>query len=72
MMASRSALLRIVVVAGVAAPDPGRRLPGRGANVHRSAQCISLAVRRKSLLRALRVTELDTADLLAWVGLQGW
>lgn len=40
--------------------------------MHRSAQCVSLAIRRKALPRALRVTELDTADLLEWVGTQGW
>jgi predicted RNA-binding protein YlxR (DUF448 family) len=62
----RSILLRIVAVDGFAKPDPERRLPGRGANVHRSQVCIGQAIRRKSLLRALRVSQLDTTELEAW------
>ncbi len=36
-------------------PDPGRRLPGRGASVHADEECLSLAERRRAFPRALRV-----------------
>lgn len=45
--------------------DASRRLPGRGASVHPSRRCLSLAVRRGSLSRAL-ATE-SAADLDALV-----
>jgi predicted RNA-binding protein YlxR (DUF448 family) len=34
--------------------DPGQRLPGRGAYVHRDARCMELAVKRGGLARTLR------------------
>ena len=49
------ALLRVVAVGAAAVPDPGRLLPGRGAHLHRSAECLSLAERRRAFTRALRV-----------------
>jgi predicted RNA-binding protein YlxR (DUF448 family) len=48
-------LLRVVARDGAAVPDEARRLPGRGAHLHRSAECLALAERRRSLPRALRV-----------------
>lgn len=48
-------LLRVVVVEGELVPDPGRRLPGRGASVHREPACLDLAERRRAIPRALRV-----------------
>jgi len=58
----RSALLRVVAerddtgehVASVVA-DPRLRLPGRGAWLHPTPECLDLAVRRKAFGRALRV-----------------
>jgi predicted RNA-binding protein YlxR (DUF448 family) len=58
----RSALLRVVAerddtgehVASVVV-DPRLRLPGRGAWLHPTAECLDLAVRRKAFGRALRV-----------------
>jgi predicted RNA-binding protein YlxR (DUF448 family) len=35
--------------------DPDRRLPGRGAYLHRSLTCLELAERRRALPRALRL-----------------
>lgn len=57
---SRSDLLRVVAVtdghgAVVLQPDPGRRLPGRGAWLHPSTACFEHAVRRKAFGRALRL-----------------
>ena len=60
--AARSELLR--VVAGTDSdgrpavlPDPERTAPGRGAHLHPTTECFELAVRRRALPRALRVTE---------------
>src|SRR5664280_3615058 len=58
----RSALLRVVAecndtgehVARVVV-DPQLRLPGRGAWLHPTPECLDLAVRRKAFGRALRV-----------------
>ncbi|WP_099051779.1 YlxR family protein [Mycobacteroides salmoniphilum] len=36
--------------------DTRRRLPGRGAWLHRSAQCYHLAVKRRAFARALRIS----------------
>ncbi len=38
---------------GEIAPDPERRLPGRGAYLHAAAECLELARRRRLLERAL-------------------
>ena len=64
----RADLLRVVAVSGRVVPDPGRRVPGRGASVHLDPRCVSLALRRGALPRALRVSgPLDTEELLAYV-----
>jgi predicted RNA-binding protein YlxR (DUF448 family) len=61
--APKSALLRIARTAdGRVAPDVPAVLPGRGAYVHREADCVRLAVRRGALARALR-TGLDQEEL---------
>nr|WP_249357874.1 YlxR family protein [Nocardia cyriacigeorgica] len=45
-------------------PDPRRRLPGRGAWLHPFSACLSLAVRRRAIGRALRVSgHLDISAL---------
>ena len=53
--APASGLLRVVAVDGALAPDPGRRLPGRGAWLHPVPECLSRAERRSAFPRALRV-----------------
>ena len=47
--------MRVVVKAGALVPDPERRLPGRGAHLHRDLACLELADRRRAFSRALRV-----------------
>jgi uncharacterized protein len=47
-------LLRVALVEGCATPDPRRRLPGRGAYVHRRTECVDRAARAGNVARALR------------------
>nr|WP_176879479.1 YlxR family protein [Prauserella marina] len=48
-------LLRVVATDGRLAVDTRRRLPGRGAWLHPSLDCLSAAERRRAFPRALRV-----------------
>ncbi|MBW8767983.1 MAG: YlxR family protein [Geodermatophilales bacterium] len=50
-----SDLLRVVVRDGALVPDPRRRLPGRGASVHPTPECLHAAERRRAFVRALRL-----------------
>lgn len=65
--APKAELLRIVwVSAGSKAgpqSDPRQIAPGRGAYLHRSPECLALAVRRRALGRALRVASVDPTAL---------
>lgn len=68
----RADLLRVVVQGSGsdlrAVPDPRRRMPGRGANLHPDPACLELALRRKAFGRALRAgAALDTSELEAHV-----
>ncbi|WP_084611830.1 YlxR family protein [Tomitella biformata] len=69
-----SDLLRLVAVPGATsgfalAPDPARRLPGRGAWLHPNAECRKLAERRRAFGRALRVQgDLDLSALDSRIG----
>ncbi|MGY1857412.1 YlxR family protein [Modestobacter sp. SYSU DS0290] len=57
-------LLRVVVRDGGLTPDPRRRLPGRGASVHPTGECLQAAVRRRAFPRALRSSvPLETGPL---------
>jgi uncharacterized protein len=47
-------LLRVVARDGTLVPDPRRRLPGRGASLHPTPECLHAAVRRRAFPRALR------------------
>ena len=48
-------LLRVVLRAGALVPDPRRRLPGRGASLHPTPECLHAAERRRAFPRALRL-----------------
>ena len=52
--AAKSSLLRLVATGDAIQPDPGARLPGRGAYLHPSPACLDLARRRRAFPRALR------------------
>ena len=57
-------LLRVVVRDSGLTPDPGRRLPGRGASLHPTPECLRAAVRRRAFPRALRSSApLETGPL---------
>ncbi|MEO7126685.1 MAG: YlxR family protein [Nakamurella sp.] len=53
MRCSDVELLRVVVSDGELIPDPGRRLPGRGAWVHPTNGCVAMAQQRRAFARAL-------------------
>ncbi|MGB4778470.1 YlxR family protein [Microbacterium sp.] len=54
--APRSALLRVVERDGALVADEKAVLPGRGAWVHDTRECVDAAVRRHAFGRALRVS----------------
>jgi len=69
---SRSSLLRVVARAGAVEPDAFARMPGRGAWVHRTRDCVEIATSRRAWARALRVAgPLDAGPVLATIGSVG-
>ncbi len=59
--APRSTLLRVVAVDSTLVPDERASMPGRGAWVHETRECVDAAIRRRAFVRALRVSgPLDT------------
>ena len=64
MRASRAALLRVVATPEFLVFDERAVMPGRGAWVHPTQECIDAALRRRAFARALRVsTPLDTQTI---------
>jgi uncharacterized protein len=62
--ASRSALLRVVAIDSKLVLDERASLPGRGAWVHDTRECMDAALRRRAFVRALRVSgPLDTQTI---------
>jgi predicted RNA-binding protein YlxR (DUF448 family) len=45
-------------------PDPAGRMPGRGAHLHPTPECLALALRRLAFPRALRVTDRLASDVV--------
>jgi predicted RNA-binding protein YlxR (DUF448 family) len=55
----------------VVRPDPGHRMPGRGAWLHPRPECFEQAVRRKAFARALRVqAPVDASEVARRLGIQ--
>ncbi|WP_082515030.1 MULTISPECIES: YlxR family protein [unclassified Microcella] len=70
--ASRFSLLRVVARDGAVEPDALSRLPGRGAWVHRTRDCVETATARRAWARALRVAgPLDAGPVLTHIGSDG-
>ncbi|MGZ0711243.1 YlxR family protein (plasmid) [Coraliomargarita sp. W4R53] len=62
--ASRSALLRVVSIDSALVIDQRAVMPGRGAWVHETSECVDAAIRRRAFVRALRVSApLDTQTI---------
>ncbi|WP_268896005.1 YlxR family protein [Goekera deserti] len=62
-------LVRVVARGGQLTPDPRRRMPGRGASLHPSLECLHAAERRRAFVRALRSSApLETGLLRAHLG----
>ncbi|WP_344756972.1 YlxR family protein [Gryllotalpicola koreensis] len=62
--APRSSLLRVVAQGSVIVVDESAVLPGRGAWLHPSSECMKKALQRKAFGRALRVSgEIDTVSI---------
>ena len=68
---AKTSLLRLVAAGDHLVPDPGARLPGRGAYLHRSQECLELAQRRRAFARALRTPgPLSAAQVSEYLGSQ--
>ena len=62
--APRAALLRVVAVGSSLVLDERASMPGRGAWVHDTRECLDAALRRRAFVRALRVSgSLDTQTI---------
>ncbi|MBO0979593.1 YlxR family protein [Microbacterium sp. SD291] len=62
--APRAALLRVVAQDNILVADERAVLPGRGAWVHPTQECMDAALRRRAFGRALRVSgDLDTQTI---------
>ena len=59
--ASRTDLLRVVAESSSLVLDERKSMPGRGAWVHPTQECVDAAIKRRAFVRALRVPgPLDT------------
>ena len=67
---TKSGLVRLVWdrAAQCLAVDPGGSAPGRGAWVHPDPGCCDLALRRRAVGRALRVADVDGAQVARVLG----
>lgn len=64
MRAPRATLLRVVAVDLTLVVDERAILPGRGAWVHETQECLDAALRRRAFVRALRASgPLDAQNL---------
>ncbi|WP_307176160.1 YlxR family protein [Demequina sp. NBRC 110054] len=61
---SRSVLVRVAVVDGAAVVDTAKTLPGRGAWLHPGTACLELALKRRTIGRALRSPDVDLSGLV--------
>lgn len=60
---SKDKLLRVVAVSDRAVVDREATIPGRGAYVHPSGQCVTVSLRRHAWPKALKRARLDVTEL---------
>lgn len=61
----RADLLRIVAKSNVLAFDLSKTMPGRGAWIHPSSDCLNLAIQRNAFGRSLRLSkQIDSSGLV--------
>jgi predicted RNA-binding protein YlxR (DUF448 family) len=61
----RADLLRIVSKSNVLAFDQQKNMPGRGAWIHPSSDCLALAIQRNAFGRALKLSkQIDSTGLV--------
>lgn len=61
----RANLLRIVSKSNVLAFDQQKNMPGRGAWIHPSSDCLALAIQRNAFGRALKLSkQIDSTGLV--------
>ena len=61
----RADLLRVVSKSNVLAFDHQKNMPGRGAWIHPSSNCLAQAIQRNAFGRALRLTnQIDSSGLV--------
>jgi predicted RNA-binding protein YlxR (DUF448 family) len=68
-ISAQADLVRLVVVDGTLTLDIDRRLPGRGAYLHLSAECGSVAVARRAFNRSFRMNLSVSALPAGWESL---
>lgn len=56
---NKNTFIRIINNNGDVAVDLSGKMPGRGAYIHKSEQCLKIALKKKSLNRALRCNVCD-------------
>ncbi|MES1170879.1 MAG: YlxR family protein [Actinomycetota bacterium] len=61
--AARSDLVRVALDGDRVVIDEAATLPGRGAWLHRSPECLELAIKRRAFPRALRAGVADASSL---------
>ncbi|WP_084502721.1 YlxR family protein [Microbacterium indicum] len=70
--APRTALLRIAAIGSQLVVDERASMPGRGAWVHPSRDCMEIALQRRAFARALRVSpKADALALEEWLNSYG-
>ena len=65
---ARGQLLRVVLRQGSLEVDISASLPGRGAWVHPTTECIELALERRAFLRAFKTGKVGTVALSRHAG----
>ncbi|WP_062208035.1 YlxR family protein [Demequina oxidasica] len=60
---AQSVLMRVVLDGNLVVADLNRSLPGRGAWLHRSDECLATALQRRAFGRAFRAPQADASGI---------